>query len=226
MILILNHKANLNFKEIKEYEKKLRKYNVIIMPSMCYLSLFQKGKYKLASQDISAYNNNNITGEINGKQLKSLNIKYSLVGHSDRRVYINENNDDIKNKINECLNNNIIPLCCIGEFSENTKEKELKEQIDVYLSEIKNNKIYIVYEPVNNIGSKNPNLKDIEKNITFIKEHINTKRNLNVKIIYGGGINTNNIKDILNIKGIDGLIISTDSLSFENFKKIYKETNK
>ena len=49
MILILNNKANINYEEIKYYEKQLRKYNIIILPSACYLPLFQKGKYILGA---------------------------------------------------------------------------------------------------------------------------------------------------------------------------------
>ena len=225
MILIINHKANFNYKEIKEYEKKIRKYNVIIMPTMCYLPLFQKGKYILASQDISQYSKNNITGEINGNQLKSLNVKYVLIGHNDRKKYIKENEKNIKNKLKECLKNNIIPLCCVGETNENNIENELKEQIDIYLDIIDKN-IFIVYEPVNNIGVSNPNLSNIEKNIEFIKRYVEIRKNMDVKIIYGGGVNINNLQYIINNKGIDGLIISSESLSFDNLKKIYKKTNK
>ena len=79
MIIIINHKNNLNLNEIKKYERKLRKYKVIVLPTTCYLSLFQKSNYILGSQDISRYDNKCITGEIDGKQLKSLNVKYCLI---------------------------------------------------------------------------------------------------------------------------------------------------
>lgn len=222
MILILNHKANLTFEEIKEYEKKLRKYNVIVMPSNCYLSLFQKGKYILASQDISEFNDTNVSGEINGKQLKSLNVKYCLIGHSNRRILLKETNATIKNKLNECLKNNLIPICCIGELND---VDELKTQIDLYLNILKDREFYIVYEPVNNIGKSNPNLSNVKTNIKFIKEYIKDNYNLEVNIIYGGGVNINDLDELCNIEEIDGLIICTDALNFNDLKSIIEKTN-
>ena len=222
MILILNHKANLTFEEIKEYEKKLRKYNVIIMPSNCYLSLFQKGKYILASQDISEFNDTNVSGEINGKQLKSLNVKYCLIGHSNRKILLKETNETIKNKLNECLKNNLIPICCIGELND---VDELKTQIDLYLNILKDKEFYIVYEPVNNIGKSNPNLSNVKTNIKFIKKYIQDNYNLEVNIIYGGGVNINDLDELCNIEEIDGLIICTDALNFNDLKLIIEKTN-
>ena len=52
MLVIINHKTNFLYENIKSYEKKLRKYDVIILPSACYLPLFKKGKYILGAQDI------------------------------------------------------------------------------------------------------------------------------------------------------------------------------
>ena len=222
MLLILNHKANLTFDKIKKYEKIIRKYDLIIMPTLCYLSYFNKGKYILGSQDISEYNKKEIAGEINGTQLKSLNVKYCLVGHSERRIYKKENYETLNNKIKECLNNDIIPLYCIGETENNINI--LKEQIDVVLKNLNNEKIYIVYEPVKNIGTKNPNLKDLKNKIIFIKSYIKDNYNKEIEIIYGGGVNLSNIKELKKIKEISGLIISSDSLKIENLKKLYKET--
>ena len=45
MILILNNKANFDVEQIKKYEKEIRKYNIIVLPSICYLPLFKRGKY-------------------------------------------------------------------------------------------------------------------------------------------------------------------------------------
>ena len=224
MILILNHKANLNYKKILEYEKKLRKYNVVVMPQMCYLSLFSKGKYILASQDISEFSKTNITGEINGASLKSIGVKYSLVGHSDRIIYKKENQEIIKNKINEAINNGIIPLLCIGENTINNNE-QLVRQIDYYLSNITKN-IYIVYEPIYNIGKKDPVLDCLEEKIAFIKNYIKEKYNIDIKLIYGGGVNITNIDIIKSIKDIDGVIVSTDSLNIEDVKLLVDKTKK
>ena len=223
MILILNHKANLDYQEILLYEKKLRKYDVIVMPTTCYLPIFNKGKYTLSSQDVSEFEEKNRTGEINAIQLKSLNVKYVLIGHNERRKYNKETKEILNKKITQCLNNNIIPLYCIGE--KNSID-ELYKQIDDYLNEINVNKVYIVYEPINNIDSTSPNLNNIENNILNIKKYISNNYNIGSFIIYGGGVNANNIDYLNRIKEIDGVIFSNNSLDINNVKNIYKKINK
>lgn len=226
MILILNNKANLTLEEIKYYEKKLRKYKVIVCPSMCYLPLFQKGKYFLGSQDISEFVEENRTGEINGKQLKSLNVKYCLIGHSERRLYNKETNDTLLNKLIRCFENNIVPLYCIGETNNENKELELKQELDLILNNFKDKEIYIIYEPLNNIGNENPNFNSLEETTKFIKQYIKEKNSNSIKIIYGGGVNKDNIKLLTKIKELDGLIISTNSLKVESLKDLYEKTRK
>lgn len=222
MQLIYNHKANLTKEEIIKYEKKLRKYNVIVLPSTCFLPFFNKGKYVLGSQDISEFEENNRTGEINGKSLKSLNVKYCLVGHSERRIHNKEPNESLINKLNNCKKYDIIPLYCIGEKNN---VNELNEQIDLYLNNVNIEKAHIIYEPVKNIGSNEINIEEIKNNINYITTYIKEKYNKDVDLIYGGGVNINNIEQLKNIKEIDGLILSRDALDINNLDKIYKITN-
>lgn len=222
MQLIYNHKANLTKEEIIKYEKKLRKYNVIVLPSTCFLPFFNKGKYILGSQDISEFDENNRTGEINGKSLKSLNVKYCLVGHSERRIHNKETNESLINKLNNCKKYDIIPLYCIGEKNN---VNELNEQIDLYLNNVNVEKAHIIYEPVKNIGSNEINIEEIKNNINYITTYIKEKYNKDVDLIYGGGVNINNIEQLKNIKEIDGLILSRDALDINNLDKIYKITN-
>lgn len=222
MQLIYNHKANLTKEEIIKYEKKLRKYNVIVLPSTCFLPFFNKGKYILGSQDISEFEESNRTGEINGKSLKSLNVKYCLVGHSERRIHNKETNESLINKLNNCKKNDIIPLYCIGEKNN---VSELNEQIDLYLNNVNIKKAHIIYEPVKNIGSNEINIKEIKNNINYITSYIKEKHNKDIHLIYGGGVNLNNIEQLKLIKEIDGLILSRDALDIKNLDKIYKITN-
>lgn len=222
MQLIYNHKANLTKEEIIKYEKKLRKYNVIVLPSTCFLPFFNKGKYILGSQDISEFEENNRTGEINGKSLQSLNVKYCLVGHSERRIYNKETNESLINKLNNCKKYDIIPLYCIGEKNN---VSELNEQIDLYLNNLNFEKIHIIYEPVKNIGSNEINIEEIKNNINYITSYIKEKHNIDIHLIYGGGVNLNNIEQLKMIKEIDGLILSRDALDIKNLDKIYKITN-
>lgn len=225
MLVILNHKSNLTYDEIKKYEKKIRNMKVIILPSLCYLSLFRKGKYILGSQDISEFTETSRTGEVNGTQLKSMNVKYCLIGHSERRIYNKESNNAILTKLKNCFDNDITPIYCIGGDKKDNKKEILKGDIDLILKEFNNKEIIFVYEPIENIGKSNPDLNDVEDTIEFIKNHINKNYKKNIKLIYGGGINENNVDNIKKIKNIDGIILSTDSLNIDNLKNIYKNAN-
>ncbi len=222
MLVIINLKTNFLYENIKSYEKKLRKYDVIILPSACYLPLFKKGKYILGAQDLSSYDDLVKTGEITGKELKSLNTSYVLIGHSERRIYNNETNDILKQKIKNAQNNNIIPLYCIGDENKDNFEV-LKNQLDLFIENYKSNIYYIIYEPIYNINNNNPDLSNIDNHIKYIKDYLQTKNIANYKIIYGGGVNKNNIEILKQNKNLDGIIISKVGLNIKDLDYIYKK---
>lgn len=222
MLVIINLKTNFLYENIKSYEKKLRKYDVIILPSACYLPLFKKGKYILGAQDLSSYDDLVKTGEITGKELKSLNTSYVLIGHSERRIYNNETNDILKQKIKNAQNNNIIPLYCIGDENKDNFEV-LKNQLDLFIENYKSNIYYIIYEPIYNINNNNPDLSNIDNHIKYIKDYLQTKNIANYKIIYGGGVNKNNIEILKQNESLDGVIISKAGLNIKDLDYIYKK---
>ena len=222
MLVIINHKTNFLYENIKSYEKKLRKYDVIVLPSTCYLPLFKKGKYILGAQDISSYDDLVKTGEVTGKELKSLNTSYVLIGHSERRIYNNEIDDILKQKIKNAQNNNIIPLYCIGDENKENFEV-LKNQIDLFIENYKGNIYYIIYEPIYNINNNNPDLSTIDNHIKYIKDYLQTKNISNYKIIYGGGVNKNNIEILKQNESLDGVIISKAGLNIKDLDYIYKK---
>jgi len=88
--LYLNQKTYLNKNSLYEFILNMRDYfnksgDIVVIPSMCYLSIFSKENIILGSQNIAEYNTNNQTGEVTGDQLNSLGVEYTLIGHSERR---------------------------------------------------------------------------------------------------------------------------------------------
>lgn len=213
-MIVINHKSNLNIDEIIEYEKNIRDLDIIIMPTLCYLPIFKNGSYKLGSQDISEFKEKARTGEINGEQLKSMNVLYNLIGHSERRTYNEESDETMLIKFKNCKENNIIPIYCIGANIE--PEIDLAFKTD-------NDEIIFAYEPVENIGNKTPNLDYVEIKMNYIKEYIKNKYNKKIKLLYGGGVSINNIDEILKMNNIDGVLISSDALNLEHLKEIYQK---
>lgn len=211
MLVVLNNKCNFNLDEYLDYQNKLKKLNfkndIVLCPSSVYLSNFELENVFLGSQNVSPFNDGAYTGEVSARQLKSLNVKYCLIGHSERRVYFKENNEIMKNKIEQLLENEIIPIYCVGELEKNSDNNELDEELKI-LEEIRNNeKIIIAYEPLWAIGTGiQPNINELEKIIKLIKEKFP-----NNKVLYGGSVNEDSI---VNLKSelIDGYLLGGVSL--------------
>ena len=116
-IIVLNHKSYLKNEQAKSYPININNFirndqTVIICPSSIYIPYF-KGKYnfKLGSQTIES---DNITGELTGEILKSLEVKYTLIGTNDRKNKYEETPKQINKKVKEAIKYNIRPIITIG----------------------------------------------------------------------------------------------------------------
>lgn len=153
-----------------------------------------------------------------GSQLKSIGVSYVIVGHFERKKYLNETSDIVNKKIKEALKNNIIPIVCIGETKEERSLRKtqeiIKKQLKDYFYKVDfGNDIIIAYEPIWAIGTNIiPTINEIEETIKKIKEIVN------IKVLYGGSVNSNNISDI--IKVTDGVLIGKASTDINEFLKI------
>ena len=222
MLIVLNNKSNLTKEEYSNYIKQLKKIktrqDIILCPNMLNISAKKRLKnIILGSQNVSAYKKGAHTGEVTAKQLASYDVKYSLIAHSERRIEQKEEDKEFLNKINNCLEEQIIPIYCIGETKEEKEKNKTKDVLEKNLQVIKNNKdVIIAYEPIWAIGTGIiPTIKEIEENINFIKSKFP-----NNKVLYGGSVNEKNIKEISTIKNIDGYLLGGVSLNIDNLKKL------
>ena len=233
---VCNFKNKLTKDDVIKYNNRLseidvKMVNLIIVPSLPFLTFFDKNGYSLGSQDISSFMDKTITGEVTGEQLKSLGVEYVIVGHSERREYKHEINIDFINKINNALENGIKVIYCIGE---NEKDKEdgntymvLEKQISEVLNNVELKNIIIAYEPVWAIGSgKVPSEKEIKDNIEFIKDIIEDNYDTKLDVLYGGSINKDNIASINAIKVVDGFLVGGASTSVDNLESMLLEIEK
>lgn len=238
--LVCNLKANKLQKECIEYEKQINKIEfsnlieLIICPSTPYLYIFQSDKYKLGSQDVSRYDLGAHTGENTAAQLESLNVKYALIGHSERRSIFKEEDETIIAKIKKAYHNHIHPIYFIGETLEQRNENQEMEtiysQLITIIDEVpdyKREKMIIVYEPVWAIGTgQTPTIEEITKRIKFIKQLLKDKYSLNLPILYGGSINETNIESLLSINPLDGFVLGESSQEITELMNIYKKIQK
>lgn len=233
-MIFANLKMNFSLQEIIEYEKKIRNLNVVICPPDIYLTKFNKGKYILASQNVSIYENGPYTGEVSASQLKSANVVYSLVGHSERRKLFKEDSATFIKKIYNLVNKGIVPVYCLGETDRSTVEKYITKNIDEVFKTLKlryRREIMIAYEPAWSISDgkndkKIPETEYIFNVVSLIKNHIKEKYRLDVKVLYGGSVNAKNIETINNLGIIDGFLIGKASKDPSQLKTIIKLISK
>lgn len=226
-IIIGNMKMYLNFDDIKNYLDKTNDtlLKAIISPSSIYIPYFLDKGYKVAIQNISEHDNGAYTGEVSASQAKSMNIDYVILGHSEVRKNLIENNYKINQKIKNCLEQDLKVILCIGESKEerdNNKTKDIiKKQLDLCLKDIIDyDSIIIAYEPIWAIGTGIiPSNDEIRKILEYI--HSLYK----VKIIYGGSVDEENIKT-LNKIDLDGFIIGSSCINPDKFIEIIKTIDK
>lgn len=221
--IILNHKSYLSYEEIVKYKKNIekinnKKINLVLMPNIAYLSLFKDTKLTLGAQNFYSYNYGSYTGEISLETLKSLNINYTLVAHPERITLKLDTYEEIKEKLYRSLNSGFKTILCIGHDEKlSTIKKELKYYIKSsdYI-DITN--LIIAYEPINKIENSEPNLKDIEYLNNYVKNYFMYEFDTEVKFIYGGSVNKENINEILKLT--DGVIIGKNSIDINNVNEI------
>ena len=158
--------------------------------------------------------------------LSSLDIKYSIVGHSERRQYHNESDDLIFQKTKMLIQQNISPLFCCGESFNERESKNHYNIVKSQLHNILNNlnasdfeKIIIAYEPVWAIGTGlTADSSDAQNMHSFIrglvKESYGNKIADNLSILYGGSCKPSNSKELFSMEDIDGGLIGGSIFRF------------
>ena len=245
-IVVGNWKMNLNREEgIKLVEEVIslvssdNNVEVVFSPSFLYLHKVNKmcandNLLQTASQNISYNESGAFTGEVSAQMVNSLNVKYTILGHSERREYFNETNIELKQKVDLSLKNNLEIIFCCGE-SLNQREsgvhfdwikQQLTESI-FHLTEKEFEKVVIAYEPIWAIGTGVTASSDQAEEIhQFLRNVIAEKYNENIaentSILYGGSCNPTNAKELFSKKNIDGGLIGGASLNAENFTRIIK----
>ena len=214
--IINNLKEEIVDETYKERIEKLKsdKINIVVCPNDKQLSGFRESNYLVGSQDVGY--------TYNIEELKSMNVKYSIVGHSDKRKQYNETNQEINKKIKLLLANDISPILCIGEETEKDNLKEiLKEQLIEALQGIQTDYIMIAYEPVWAIGSgRIPSRNQLIEALEYIQVKTKELLGINPVLLYGGSVNEITIFLLKEIELLDGYLIGSTSLDTEKLKTL------
>ena len=226
MLFVANYKMNgdksFYEKANKVIDKLKSKDTVVLCPPFVYMPFFDiKNKNVfLGSQDICAVENKTSTGQINAKMLNEFNVRYSIIGHSERRE-IGETDEIVSQKVKMAQENEIIPIVCVGEENKFSKLDVLTTQVEIALSKAENKEIIFAYEPIWAIGSGEiPTIERINEALNLIKKTAE-KNGFTVKVLYGGSVNLSNHKE-LKTSVADGFLMGGVSLKLDDFCAIVK----
>jgi triosephosphate isomerase len=244
ILIVGNWKMNLDTHEASILIKKLndniqihRDIEVVVAPSMLTIQPLSREidrrKFVLAAQNAYFKDQGAYTGEVSFNMLRGL-VDYCIVGHSERRIYLHETFEDVRDKVTAAIRNNIYPILCIGETHQEKVEGESKRVIHDQLTTALSNltaadveKVVVVYEPVWAISTfsgtpaKPSDIKPMVDLIRYnIKELYGEKASENVRVLYGGSVDDQNARAYLEIDGVDGLLPGSASLNYVKFSKI------
>lgn len=212
-----------------------RGVTVVVCPPFTSLPLAAKilkhKKIKLGAQDLSDQENGAYTGDISATLLKSLNVKYVIVGHSERRQFHQENDQLVNAKAWRALQAGLTPIICIGETLEQRQkgntEVTVNQQLDGAIGGFGNSeleKVVIAYEPVWAIGTGKTASPAMAQDVhRLLRNQLVDKApdlGIIVPIIYGGSVMPENAAGLLSQPDIDGALVGGASLDAKRFISI------
>jgi triosephosphate isomerase len=228
---------------LKNGLEEINGVEVVIAPPAIWLpSIIEHWRHRLSHvsfgvQNIYPEDQGAYTGEISAYFVKSL-AKYAIVGHSERRGYLREDNDLINRKVHSALRWQLRPILCVGEAKkvlstdgsviEPYQWAKLVEQLREGVSGVKKDRIdevVIAYEPVWAIGTANPASADYAGQVVgklreVLAEKYGASAAKAVRFLYGGSVDTSNAGEFLLNREIDGLLVGGLSVKAKDFLTI------
>ncbi len=212
-----------------------KKAEIAVCPSFCSLeavSMTLKGNHiALGAQDCFWESVGAFTGEISPLALKAIGVRYILLGHSERRLYLNESWEMINKKMKAVLSiSSLIPILCVGETllqrTQGHVEKELHAQLrEAFkgIDPIQWKRVVVAYEPVWAVGSgKAVTAKECKEACTAIRSWFfqQDERAVLSRLIYGGSVDASNITSFIGPESADGVLVGGASLDAKKFSHI------
>jgi len=225
-------------KKLASLVGQINTVDMMIAPPYTALSMvapvLQNTNIGLSAQNMHWAKSGAYTGEISSEMLVSAGCQYVILGHSERRQYFHETDDDINRKIHAAIDAGLKPVFCVGETEDernlNKTFSVLDKQIEIGLKGAnfeKAMRIVIAYEPVWAIGTGKTATDDQAQEVhEYLRKRIGELFNSEVastmRILYGGSVKPNNIKGLMAMPDIDGALVGGASLDADQFSAIIK----
>ncbi len=193
---------------------------------------------KIGAQNMHYEQSGAYTGAISPALLQSTGVQYVIIGHSERRNLFGETNDTTALKLKAAYDNDLTPILCVGETAEQREAGKAREVVSEQLSiaikgldEKSIEQLIVAYEPNWAIGTGKPASKeDSNEAAVMIREIIKEKAGkgaaTNVRILYGGSVDSKNIEEYISTSDIDGVLVGGASLKVSEFAEMVKIANK
>jgi triosephosphate isomerase len=175
---------------------------------------------EFGAQNCSDQLNGSYTGELSAKSLQELDIKFCIVGHSERRSYYGETVEQINKKALLLLQHDITPIICISDAIE----AELTPTLTALAQAHTQIPIIIAYEPTSAIGTGKPATNETILQALTTIQGLNNRfvPNIPISLLYGGSVSPKNIQNLKQIPLLDGFLIGKASTDFDQFRDIIK----
>lgn len=240
-----NWKMNLSYAEAKQLLAQLIEQKnqmaatteVVVCPPAAYLASFSEHlrnhpSIKLGAQNCYYQDSGAFTGEISPAQLKSMDVKHCIIGHSERREHFNESYELLHKKVRALLKHGIQPIFCCGEQLEvrnsNVYKEFIMKQIEDSLFQLKPEEIaqvIIAYEPIWAIGTgKTATAAQAQEVQGLIRARLTKQFGEKIagemSLIYGGSCKADNAKELFSQADVDGGLVGGASLDAAEFIQI------
>jgi len=206
----------------------------IVFPPCIYISdLIKSAKNVLVgAQNFYPKENGAYTGEVSINQLKDLGVNHVLIGHSERRMFFNETNEFLKEKVDAAIHLGMHVIFCCGESLEvrdtNNHESFVINQLNSSLYHLTSDQLKLVtiaYEPIWAIGTgRTATSQQAEEMHSHIRksvlERYGNESADSISILYGGSCNPSNAKELFSCSNVDGGLIGGASLKADDFFSI------
>ncbi len=192
----------------------------------------------VAAQNCHQEESGAYTGEIAASMLASISVPYVVIGHSERREYFYENNEQLAKKVDTALANGLQVIFCCGESLEIRKSGDhvayVSEQIReglFHLSDEQWSNIVVAYEPIWAIGTgETASPEQAQEMHAALRSMIASEKSIDIaddlSILYGGSVKPSNAADIFSGSDVDGALVGGASLVADGFLEIMDALSK
>jgi triosephosphate isomerase len=198
-------------------EEELEGVDVVVAPPFVSLAvavqLLAGTEIAVAAQNVHWEEEGAYTGEISPAMLLELGVYGAIVGHSERRQYFGENDENVRKRAQGALAAGMFVIGCVGETEEERErgdtESVLQRQVSVFEAD---DNLVLAYEPVWAIGTGKTATPEIAQ-----EAHAFIKSLLDVPVLYGGSVKPDNAAVLLSQPDVDGALVGGASLELESF---------